>query len=116
MVLDRPEHLRAGIVPMNDVLLHDVTQVVADFYIQTHSTNPLLKTETIDRAITTYFENHPDYDLLFSVTSVQTRVWDNKGNPINHDPSILLRTQDSLSIYEENSCFYNFNRKSLLSK
>ncbi len=42
-MLARPEHLRAGTVPMNEVLLHDTAQVQADFYLQTHSTNPLLK-------------------------------------------------------------------------
>ena len=41
MVLPRPEHLRADDVPMNDILIHDTSQVQADFYLQTHSTNPL---------------------------------------------------------------------------
>ncbi|MDH3944898.1 MAG: acylneuraminate cytidylyltransferase family protein, partial [Anaerolineae bacterium] len=40
--LDRPAHLRAGEIPMNDILLHDTAQIPADFYLQTHSTNPLL--------------------------------------------------------------------------
>jgi CMP-N-acetylneuraminic acid synthetase len=42
MVLDRPEHLRDGSIPMNDVLLNDIGQVEADLYLQTHSTNPLV--------------------------------------------------------------------------
>src|SRR5512134_1296440 len=46
MVIERPEHLRADDVPMNDILLHDTQQVPADFYLQTHSTNPLLRPET----------------------------------------------------------------------
>jgi CMP-N-acetylneuraminic acid synthetase len=46
-VLDRPEHLRDGNIPMNDVLLNDVRQVPADLYLQTHSTNPLLRPSTI---------------------------------------------------------------------
>jgi hypothetical protein len=50
-VIDRPLHFRDGTVPMNDVLLHDVKQIDADFYLQTHSTNPLLQAKTIDRAI-----------------------------------------------------------------
>ena len=40
VLLERPEHLRAVTVPMNDVLLNDVVQVEADYYLQTHSTNP----------------------------------------------------------------------------
>ena len=43
----RPEHLRADDCPMNEVLMYDTSQVEADYYLQTHSTNPLLKSETI---------------------------------------------------------------------
>src|SRR5216684_199929 len=42
-VIDRPENLRADDVPMNDILLYDTEQVEADFYLQTHSTNPLIR-------------------------------------------------------------------------
>src|SRR4051812_43523096 len=42
-VIERPEHLRAGETPMNDVLLHSTEMVPADLYLQTHSTNPLLR-------------------------------------------------------------------------
>ena len=64
-ILIRPDHLRDGETPMNEVLLHDTGQFEADFYLQTHSTNPLLKTETISRAIETLLGNFPDYDSLF---------------------------------------------------
>ena len=87
---------------MNDVLLYDVTQVESDFYLQTHSTNPLLSTETITRAIHLFLDNYPSYDSLFSVTRIQTRLWDSMGRAINHNPAILLRTQDLQPVYEEN--------------
>ncbi len=112
-LMERPEHLRAGTVPMNDVLLHSVTQVEADYYIQTHSTNPLLRTETISRAIQLLLDNYPAYDSLFSVTRIQTRLWDSSGRAVNHDPAILLRTQDLPPLYEENSCLYIFTRSTL---
>jgi CMP-N-acetylneuraminic acid synthetase len=111
--LDRPKHLRGGAVPMNEVLLHDVTQVEADFYLQTHSTNPLLRPDTIARAIDEFLEQYPTYDTLFSVTRVQTRLWDALARPINHNPGILLRTQDLPPIYEENSSLYIFTRETL---
>src|SRR5678815_3867814 len=50
-VIDRPENLRADDVSMNDILMYDTDQIRADFYCQTHSTNPLLKPETVSRAI-----------------------------------------------------------------
>jgi len=115
MLLDRPGHLKAGTVSTNDVLFHDVTQVVADYYVQTHCTNPLLTTESIDKAINLFFEYFPDNDSLFSVTKVQKRIWDKVLNPINHDPNDLLRTQDLEPFYEENSCLYIFSRDVILS-
>ncbi len=112
-VLRRPEHLRAGTVPMNEVLLHDVRQEEADFYLQTHSTNPLLRPETIRAAIRALLDAYPTFDSLFSVTRLQTRLWDALGRPINHNPAILLRTQDLPPVFEENSCIYLFTRQTL---
>jgi len=116
LILERPVYLRAGEIPMNEVLLYDTSQVEADFYLQTHSTNPLLRTETITRAIQTLLNNYPVYDSLFSVTRLQTRLWDGLGRAINHNPGILLRTQDLPPIYAENSCMYLFTRQTLLSR
>jgi len=113
VAIDRPPHLTAGTVPMNDVLLHDVRVIEADYYLQTHSTNPLLQTDTISRAIRTFLDNLDKHDSLFSVTRRMVRLWDQKGRPINHDPSVLLRTQDLPPVYEENSCIYIFSRDSL---
>ncbi len=115
-VLERPEHLRAEVIPMNEVLTYDTGQVAADFYLQTHSTNPLLRAKTISSAIRTLLAAYPAYDSLFSVTRWQTRLWDQLGRPINHNPSILLRTQDLPPVYEENSCIYIFKRETLLAR
>ncbi len=113
VVIERPEHLRADTMPMNEVLLHDTSLLPADFYLQTHSTNPLLKAATLSRAIQTLTNNYPAYDLLFSVTRIQTRLWDQLARPVNHNPAILLRTQDLPPIFEENSCMYLFTRQIL---
>jgi CMP-N-acetylneuraminic acid synthetase len=112
-ILIRPEHLRAEDTPMNEVLLHDTRQVEADFYLQTHTTNPLLTANTISTAIQVIRENFPAYDSLFSVTRRQTRYWDKLGRAINHNPAILLQTQDLPPVYEENSCLYIFTRETL---
>ena len=111
LVLDRPEHLRDGGIPMNDVILNDVNRVDSEFYLQTHSTNPLLSKETLESAIDTFFENYPIYDSLFSVTKVQTRFWDGLSRAINHNPNILIPTQDLPPFYEENSCIFIFEKQ-----
>ena len=112
-IIERPENLRADEVPMNEVLLFDSSQVTADFYLQTHSTNPLLKPGSISKAIQTYLKNYPAYDSLFSVTRWQTRLWDGLGRAINHNPAWLLQTQDLPPVFEENSCIYIFQRENL---
>ena len=114
--LPRPEHLRADDVPMNDILIHDTSQVQADFYLQTHSTNPLLKPQTVSRAIQSLMTHYPDYDSLFSVTRLQTRLYDQNGHAINHDPAVLIQTQDLPPVYEENSCIYIFTRETLVKR
>jgi CMP-N-acetylneuraminic acid synthetase len=115
-IINRPEELRADHVPMNDILIHDTAQVQADFYLQTHSTNPLLKPQTIARAIQSLLTNYPSYDSLFSVTRLQTRLYFQDGRAINHDPTVLIQTQDLPPVYEENSCLYIFTRENLLKR
>lgn len=112
----RPEELRADTVPMNEILMYDSGLVESDFFLQTHSTNPLLQSATISKAIQTLDELYPSYDSLFSVTRLQSRLWDGLGRPINHNPNILLQTQDLPPVYEENSCLYLFTRETLLRK
>lgn len=112
-VVDRPEELRGGMVSMNDVLLNDVKSFDADLYLQTHSTNPFLRTSSVTRAIDEFLSADPRPDSLFSVTRLQTRLWDANGAPLNHDPAKLIRTQDLPPVFEENSCLYLFSRESL---
>ncbi|WP_345310100.1 hypothetical protein [Candidatus Villigracilis saccharophilus] len=64
-LIQRPGHLRADDVPMNDILPARYGAGAGGLYLQTHSTNPLLKTETISKGIKTFFEAFPKYDPLF---------------------------------------------------
>lgn len=116
IIIDRPENISGGMTPMNDVLLHDVKTVESQFYLQTHSTNPIMSSATITKAVETFFKNYPIYDSLFSVTRVQTRFWDSLARAINHNPNILIRTQDLPPFYEENSCLYIFERNTLIDR
>ena len=116
IIINRPQKLRADDVPMNQILIHDTDQLPADFYLQTHSTNPLLKPETVSRAIQSFLAAYPTYDSLFSVTRLQTRLYDKDGKAINHNPKELLQTQDLPPVYEENSCMYLFTRENLIAK
>ncbi|NQT02645.1 MAG: acylneuraminate cytidylyltransferase family protein [Planctomycetes bacterium] len=109
-ILERPEYLLGDMVSIQPLIKYDLSQTDGQFYLQTHSTNPLIRTETIDKAIET-FHSSPDYDALFSVTEVKQRFYWPDGKAINHDPMHLIRTQDLPPIYHENSCFYIFSRE-----
>jgi len=114
LVLDRPEHLRDGAIAMNDVLENTLSQLDGEFFLQTHSTNPFLRSETIDRAVRHFFEG--GLDSLFSTTPMQARFWWDAERPVNHDPAVLLRTQDLAPLHLENSCLYIFRRGPFISE
>jgi CMP-N-acetylneuraminic acid synthetase len=112
-VIDRPKELRADDISMNTILQYDISHAPAEFYLQTHSTNPLLKAETVTRAIKTFLAAYPERDSLFSVTRLQTRLYDQAGRALNHDPRVLIQTQDLPPVFEENSCLYLFSAATL---
>ncbi|WP_303851834.1 cytidylyltransferase domain-containing protein [Seleniivibrio woodruffii] len=111
-IIDRPVEIQGDFVAMNDIIAYDLSKLEGEHFLQTHSTNPLVKPETIDRAIDEYFANLGKYDSVFSVTRLQTRLYWTDGKPVNHNPAELLRTQDLPPVYEENSNFFVFSKTS----
>lgn len=115
-VVTRPAELLGGEVPMTEILQHDAALVSEPWILQTHSTNPLLRPSTINAAIEDLARHADEYDSLFSVTRHQTRLYAADGQPLNHDPDVLLRTQDLPPVYEENSNLYLVPRQMLLEE
>ena len=113
IVIDRPENICGNYVSMNKIIEHDISQFPASIYLQTHSTNPLLKSETITKALEKMLNvaDEPKADSIFSVTRTQKRFYTEDCLPMNHDPNMLV-TQHLKPIFEENSCFYIFTRES----
>lgn len=116
LIHKRPESIIGDYISMNKIIEYDLSKSNSDIYIQTHSTNPLLLTKTIDKAIEKFinFSRKNKYDSIFSVTKTQKRFYDENSMPLNHDPKMLV-TQHLKPIFEENSCFYIFTKKSFLS-
>jgi len=111
-VIERPPALCGDMVSMNTIIEHDMEVAGGEYYIQTHTTNPLLKVETLKKACEIFIEKINEYDSLFSVNRIQTRLYDAAGQAVNHDPARLIRTQDLPPLYEENSNFYIFSKTS----
>ncbi len=112
IIVDRPLEIQGDFVSMNDIIAYDINRLDGEVFLQTHSTNPLLRAETIDRAIEKYMNGAGEYDSVFGVTKVQTRFYSKDAQPVNHNPEELLRTQDLEPLYEENSNFYIFSKES----
>jgi N-acylneuraminate cytidylyltransferase len=95
----------------SQIMAYDLSITEGEHFLQTHSTNPLLKPETVDLAVEKYFDNLEKHDSLFSVTPLQKRFYWQNGQAINHDPLHMIKTQELPFIYEENSCLYIFSRR-----
>ena len=108
----RPKNIQGDFVSMNEIIKYDLNNSDSDIYIQTHSTSPLLAIKSLDAAIEKMISKGTDFDSIFSVTKIQTRFYDKNGNPFNHDPKKLIRTQDLEPLFEENSGFYIFTKES----
>lgn len=109
----RPKYLCGDNISMNKIIKYDIEKFDDNyFFFQTHSTNPFLSAKTIKSAINNFKKNYPSNDSLFSVNSYKSRFYNHKIKAINHNPNFLKNTQDLNNIYEENSCFYIFNKKS----
>ena len=112
IIHDRPQELCGDFVPMNDIIAYDIALSKDEHFLQTHSTNPLLTQKTLEDAIKDYFNSLSLYDSLFSVTKIQSRLFWQSGEPVNHNPKELLRTQDLPPLFEENSNIFLFSKTS----
>ena len=111
-IINRPLELVGDFVSMNKIIEYDLSQINREVFLQTHSTNPLLTVDSLDKGIEAFFLNQDKYDSVFSVTKWQTRFYWQDGSPVNHNPQELLRTQDLPPMFEENSNFYIFTKDS----
>lgn len=116
-IRDRKAEICGDFVSMNLVIDDDVQNVPADVYLMTHTTNPLLSRETIQKAIEEFqaARQAGTHDSLFTVDKIQTRFYRADGSAVNHDPKNLIRTQDLEPWYEENSNLYIFTADSFAS-
>jgi CMP-N-acetylneuraminic acid synthetase len=114
VIRDRKPEICGDFVSMNLVLADDIEAIEADAYLMTHTTNPFLSAASIAGALKKYQRAvaQGEADSLFTVNRIQTRFYEADCTPINHDPDNLIRTQDLVPWFEENSNLYIFSRDS----
>jgi len=113
-IRDRRPEICGDLVSMNLVLADDVANIPADFYLMTHTTNPLMSSNTIRDALNVFMESNATgkADSLFTVDKVQARFYRGDCSPVNHDLDNLIPTQNLEPWYEENSNLYIFTASS----
>ncbi len=116
-IRDRRPEICGDFVSMNLVIADDIANVPADIYLMTHTTNPLLSAASIRGSLALYRRGLAEGtgDSVFTVNKFQTRFYRADSSAINHDPKVLLRTQDLEPWFEENSNLYVFSAASFAS-
>ncbi|OGS37165.1 MAG: hypothetical protein A2293_13070 [Elusimicrobia bacterium RIFOXYB2_FULL_49_7] len=107
IIINRPPELLGTKVPMTPIITHDLQFAGSKYFMQTHVTSPFIKPATFDAAVNAYFAGLGEgFDSVLGVNRYQTRFYGHDGKPINHNPDIMVPSQDMPYIYEDNSSFY----------
>jgi len=116
-IYHRSDYLHGDGVSMN-IILQDWMESVRKHknyacFLQTHITNPFLTADSIEAALDAYFTTvrEDSNDSVMGVTGHQCRMW-YMGEPVNFIDNSLIKTQDLVPVYEDNSCIYVFSRES----
>ena len=106
--LKRPGFLDGDDKNANDIISEFMKNVNADIYVNTHTTSPFAKADTIDDCIAHVVSG--EYDSSFCAEAIRTFMWED-GKPINFDPNHFPRTQDLPIIYGETCIAYVFKKE-----
>ena len=110
IIIDRPKKF-SGNCNINLIIKSCLDKIDRKYFIQVHCTNPFLKYSTIDKNIKAFLTQNY-FDSYFSVNKFQKRLWNSKSEPYNHKLNEEPTTQNLNKLYNENSCFYIFSKKS----
>jgi len=110
LIRDRRPEICGDFVSMNLIIEDDLAATNADHYVMTHTTNPLLSSATIGKALANYKDAKLKNlaDSLFGVNKFQTRFYKGDGSPINHDPNNLIRTLQQMRVLAQDQFYSKF--------
>lgn len=95
-----------------ELVEHFVRDVDADIYVLAHCTQPFMKAETIEKALSKVTSG--EYDSAFSCVEMQDYMW-YEGKPFTYDMKDIIRTQDLEPVYVETGAIFIF-RKEVFTK
>ena len=111
----RNNNLQGHKVSVCDLIKNFITIYgMSEPIVQIHVTSPFLDVQTLEEAYS-YMNNH---DSVVSCNVYNSRFWRKEKYgfcPVNHNPLKMEQTQDLPTIYEENSAFYIFCPKVIMT-
>ncbi|MCF0126152.1 MAG: cytidylyltransferase [Clostridia bacterium] len=111
--IKREEYYASNEVTMSEVYKNMAENFNGDIIVYANVTNPLLKDETIEKAIDTYLIKSEDYDSLNSAHLIKEFMF--KDNcPINYDLQKQPRSQDLPDIYALNFAINIIERERMI--
>jgi len=111
--LSRSKHLDDSSTPFNEVLSSFAEDVVADYYVLTHSTAPFIKHESIEDGVCKVISG--EFDSAVGVQRLYEFLWKD-GVPLNYSLTDIPRTQDLPPIYAETCGLYIYSREMILNR
>lgn len=77
----------------NEMIANMMSLIEADIVVWAHCTNPLITTQTYEKAIDTFISNNNQFDSLISVVELKEHLWKtDKSMPINYNPYAKTHT------------------------
>lgn len=111
-IISRKKELLGHHITANTLILSDLDNIKSKNIMMTHVTTPFVSKKTYIDAISK-FQSSKNQTLL-SVTKSQNRFFFSDKRPVNHNPELLLPTQELEPLFLENSCIYLFSKKQFL--
>ncbi len=108
-VFKRDPYYASSSVPINEVYKNIAENMNSNIIVYTNVTNPLLKIESINKAITTFINKPNTNDTLNTAHLIKEFMWEN-GKPINYDLNKMPKSQNLPDIYALNFALNIFYR------
>lgn len=107
----RDDYFASSTVPINEVYKNMCENIHTDVVVYANVTNPLLKDETVSRAIHAFYQAKENgFDTLNSAHLVKEFLWLD-GKPINYELNKMPKSQNLPDIYALNFALNIFDRK-----
>jgi CMP-N-acetylneuraminic acid synthetase len=109
----RDSYFASNTVSMSEVFENMATQIESEYIMYANCTNPLVKTQTYQDAISEFFYNGKKYDSLTSCHDIKEFLYLD-GRALNYDPKNQPRSQDLPNIIALNFAISIISKKDMI--